>query len=136
MREHVHRLHGNDLISDVEQLKVASLRGRVARDIDDTAGTGIEDDVHHIGMHAGTRWVSDDNVGAPVFRDEVVGENLTHVTGKELCVRDVIDATVNLRILNGFGHIFYSDNLTRLVTCHIVGYGTRSCIEVVDERLF
>ena len=130
MREHVHRLYGNDLIGDVEQLKVAGLCGRVARDIDDTAGTGIEDDVHHIRMHAGTRWVGDDDVGTAVPGDEVVREDLTHVAGKELRVCDVVDAAVDLRVLDGLRHIFDADNFTRL-TRHIVGDGACARVEVV-----
>ena len=64
--EHVYGLHGGYSVEAVEELEVAGLRSGVAGDVYDSAGAGIEDDVHHIRMHAGTRWVGDDDVGTAV----------------------------------------------------------------------
>ena len=90
MREHIDGLHGGDAIISVHVMQVTGLCGRVAADIDDALGGSTQDGLHHVGMHTGTWRVGDDDVRPPVFSDEVIGEDVLHVAGKEQRVRNAV----------------------------------------------
>ena len=90
MREHIDGLHLGDLVACVEQLQVACLGGRVAADIYYALGGGVEYYVYNVGVHAGAWGVGDDDVRTTVLGDEVVGEDVLHVTGIEQGVVDVV----------------------------------------------
>ena len=89
--EHVDWLYGGDFVFDVEELEVACLCGWVAADIDDATWRGIEDDVDDVFVHAGTRWVGDDDIRTAIFVDETVGEDIFHVARKEEGVVDAVE---------------------------------------------
>ena len=85
-------------------------------------------------MHACTRRVGDDYVGATVFGDEAVGENVLHVACVEQCIGDIVHLAVFFCVFNGFGHIFYADDPAGAAG-HEVGYRARPGVEIVDEFL-
>ena len=103
MRKHVHRLHSGYLVVLVEQLQVACLGCRVATDIDDAFGTGEENGIHHIGVHASTWRVGDDYIWPSIGVDELLVEYVLHVASKEKRVVDAIDLGVLSRINDGLG---------------------------------
>ena len=129
--EHIDGLHGHDLILFVEVVQVARLCGGIAGDIDDALGGGAKDGLHHVRVHAGTRRVGDDHVGTAMLSDEVVGEDVLHVTGEEEGVGDAVNLGVHLGILDGLGDIFDADDLFRVLGDE-VGDGARAGVEVVD----
>ena len=131
--EHVDGLYGHDLVVGIEILEIACLGGGVAADVDDAAGSGTEDGLHHVGVHACPWRVGDDDVGTTMTGDEVVGEDVFHVAGVEEGVVDVVQTGVLLGIFDGLGNILDADDLTGL-TGHEVGNGARASVEVVDER--
>ena len=131
MREHIYRLHGYYAILLVEVVQVACLCSRVATDVDDALGGSPQNGLHHIGMHAGTWRVSDNHIGLAVLSDELVGQYILHVAGIEQCVRDAVDFRVDLRILNGFRHVFDANHLAGTAS-HEVGNGACAGVEVVD----
>ena len=130
--EHVDRLHGDHLVGGVEVGQVAGLRGGVATDIDDAARACAEDGLHHVGVHAGTWRVGDEHVGSAVQGDELIGEDVFHVSGKEQGVVDAVDAGVFLGIVDGFGHILDADDLPGL-SCHEIGDGAGAGVEVINQ---
>ena len=92
----------------------------------------IENGFHHVGVHACSRWVGDNDVRAPVLADEVVGQNILHVAGIEQRVADAVNLRIDLGVLNGFGNIFNADNLFRL-TGHEVCNGACARVKVVNQ---
>ena len=133
VREHIDGLDALHLVVFAEQLKVASLCGRVATDIDDALRVGEEDGVDDVLVHAGTRRVGDDDVGLAVLLDEVAVQDVLHVASKELGVLDAVYLRVHLSILDSLGHVLDADDLAGL-PCHEVGDGACARVEVVDER--
>ena len=103
MGEHVDRLDSGNAVIDVEVMEVAGLCGGVARDVDDSLGGSPEDSLHDVGVHAGTRWIGDDHVRTAMFMDEIVGEDVLHVSSIEKGVGNAIDFRVHLRILDCLG---------------------------------
>ena len=132
MWEHIHWLHGCHLVIVVEQLEVARLGGRVAAHIDNALWSGEEDGVDDISVHTGTRWVGDDHVGTSVGIDEILVEDILHVSGKEERVVQTVDLSVLLGIYNGLRHIFNAYDLSCLMR-HKVGDGASASIKVVNQ---
>ena len=91
-----------------------------------------QDGVYHVLVHTGAWWVGDDYVGASVLLDELVVEDVLHVAGVELGVADIVHLRVHLCVLDSLRNVLDADNLARL-TCHEVGDGARTGIEVVDQ---
>ena len=89
--EHIHGLHLDDLILLVQILQVASLRGGIARYINDAVGGCTKNGLHNVGMHTGTWGVGDDDIGASVLGNEVVGEDVLHVSSIEQRVADAVN---------------------------------------------
>ena len=91
MREHINGLHLLNAVCHVKSLQVASLCGRIAADIYYALRVSTQDCPYNIGMHACTRWVGDDDIGASVFGNELVVENVLHIACIELGVGYVVD---------------------------------------------
>ena len=83
MGEHINGLYFGHFVFSVQFLQVAGLGCWVATDVDDTLWSSIEYRLHHIGVHASTGRVGDDDVGPAVFCYEIVGQDVFHVAGKE-----------------------------------------------------
>jgi len=132
VREHVDGLHDADAVVTVKDLQVAGLRRGVTAHVDNALRGGTEDGLHYVRMHAGTRRVGDDDVGATMVADEFVGQDVLHVARIEQGVCNAVDFGVHLGVLDGFRHILYADDLPSL-TGHEVGDGAGAGIEVVDE---
>ena len=133
MWEHVDGLYRYNTIVNIQQLQITSLCGWVARYIDNTFRSRIQNGSYHIGVHAGTWRVSDDDIRTSVLSDEVVCQNILHVACIEQGVGNAVDFRVDFGILNSFWHVFDADNLLG-VLCHEVGNGASTCVKVVDER--
>ena len=131
MWEHVDGLYGNNTIVCIHQLQIASLCGRIARYIDNTLGSRIQNGFHHIGVHAGTWRVSDNDIRTSMFLDEVVCQNILHVASKEQRVGNAVDFRVDFGILNSLWHVLDADNLLG-VLCHEIGNRASTRVEVVD----
>ena len=125
--KHIHRLHGIHAIVGIQVLQVTSLSSRVTTHIDDTLRGSSENSFHDIRMHPCTGRVGDDDIRAPVFCNKIVRQYILHVTGIEQGVLDVVLLGVNLGILDGFRHIFDTDDLASLFR-HEVGNGARTSI--------
>ena len=134
MGEHIHWLDSHHTIGCVEVLKVACLSGWVATHIHDTLGGSPQDGLHHIGVHTSTWGIGDDHIGASVLSDEVVGQDVLHITSIEKGVLDAVQLRVDLGVLDGLRHILDTDHLARLL-CHEVGNGACSRIEVIHQLL-
>ena len=130
--EHIDGLDSGNTVVCVEVVEVTSLRSRVAGDIDDALGSCPENGLHHIWMHTSSGRVSDDHIGTAVLGDEVVGEDILHIAGIEEGVGDAVDLGVDLRILDGLGHVFDADDLTGFL-CNEVGDGASAGVEVIDR---
>ena len=128
--EHVDGLDSGYTVVSVEIVEVTGLCGGVAGDIDDALGSCPEDGLHHIGVHAGTWWVSDDHIGTTVLSDEVIGEDVLHVSGIEEGVGDTVDLGVHLRVLDGLGHVFDADDLTGFL-CYEIGDSASAGVEII-----
>ena len=100
VREHVHGLYTCYLVLLTEQGEVAGLCGRITAHIHNALRGNVQQLFHYLLVHAGTWWVSDDNVGCAVLFDEISGEHLSHVTGKETGVGDAVQLRVLLGIHN------------------------------------
>ena len=131
--EHVDGLDGCDAVVGIEVVQVAGLGGGIARDVDDATGSGIENRLDDIGVHAGTGRIGDDDVRASVLGDKLVGEYVLHIAGIEQGVGDAVDVGVDLGILDGLGDVFDANDLTGL-TGHEIGDGACAGREVVDQR--
>ena len=83
-------------------------------------------------MHASTWRVGDDDIWATVLMDEVFRKDVFHVT----CIEERIVYFINLRIdlcvFYSFWNILNTNNLFGLLGDEI-GYGSRSCIQVVNK---
>ena len=90
MGKHIHGLNGNHLIVSIKVGKVAGLSGRIATHVYYTLGLGPQYGLYHIGMHAGSWWVGDDHIWAPMLGYKVVGEYVLHVAGVEKGVLDAV----------------------------------------------
>ena len=133
MWEHVHRLYDCHMIVHVQRLQVAGLGGRITADVDDAPWGCPEDGLHHVGMHAGTWGVGDDDVRTAMLTDEVVRQDILHVTSIEEGVVDAVQLGIDLRVLDGLRHIFDTDDLLGSLG-HEVGDGARTGVEVVNQR--
>ena len=91
MWKHIDGLYSGDAILHIEQLQVARLCSRVATYIDNAFRLCKQDDVDYILVHAGTRWVGDDNIGTAVLVDEILRKHVLHIAGKEEGVGDAVD---------------------------------------------
>ena len=91
MREHVNRLHLLDAVCHVKSLQVACLGGWIAAYIYYALRVSTQDCLDNVGMHAGTRRVGDDDIGASVLGNELVVENVLHIACIELGVGYVVD---------------------------------------------
>ena len=132
MGEHIDGLDSGYTVVSVEIVEVTGLCGGVAGDIDDALGSCPEDGLHHIGVHTGTWRVSDDHIGTAMLSNEVISEDVLHVTGIKEGIGDAVDLRVHLRVLDGFGHVFDADDLTGLL-CHEIGDGASAGVEIVDQ---
>lgn len=130
--EHIHWLYCHHAIVLVKQLQIACLGGRIATHIDHLARCGKEDDIYHIGMHAGTWRVGDNHIGTTMTLDELAVENVLHVAGIEDGVVYAIELGVDLGILDGLGYIFDAYHQACL-TGYKVGNGAGAGVEVIYE---
>ena len=130
--KHVDGLDGGNTVVGIEVVQVAGLCGRVARDVDDTLGGCPENGFYHIGMHAGTGRIGDDDIRTTMFGDEIVGKDILHVAGIEKGVGDAVDLGVDLRILDGLWDVLDANHLSGLAR-HEIGDGAGAGIEVVDN---
>ena len=129
--EHVDGLDRGDTIIGVEVVEVAGLGGRIARDVDDAPWGSAEDGFHDVRMHASPRRVGDDHIRTAMLGDEVVGEDILHVTGIEKGVRDAVDLGVHLSILDGLWYIFDADDLA-CFPGYEIGDGACTGVKIVD----
>ena len=132
--EHVDRLHLADLVLHVEQLQVASLCGRIAADIDDALWGSIQDGLHHVGVHACSGWVGDDDIWSSMLCNEVVRQDILHVASIEQRVLNAVHLRVDFGVLDGFRHILDANHLTGFLRYEI-GDGASACIQVVDQLI-
>ena len=130
--EHVDGLDSGDTVVHVQVVQVAGLGGRIARDVDNALGGSSEDGLYHVGVHAGTGWVGDDDVRTAVLGNEVVGEDVFHVAGKEQGIVDAVDLGIDFCILDSLGYIFYTNDFAGLAG-HEIGDGAGAGVEVVDD---
>ena len=130
--EHVHRLYCHHFILYIQELQVASLGSRVAADIDDALRLGIQDNIHHIGVHTCTGRVGDDDVGPAMLGNEIGCEDVFHIACIEQGVFNAIDLRIDLGILDGFRYILDANDLASL-TRHEVGNSARTCVEVLYQ---
>ena len=133
MGEHVDGLYLCDIVGRMELLQVTGLSGWVTADIDDTFGCSTENGLHHVGMHAGTRGIGDDDIRTTVLRDKIIGEDILHVAGIEEGVFNAIDLRVDLGILDSLRDIFDTDDLAGFLR-NEVGNGACTGIEIVYQR--
>ena len=89
--EHIYRLYAQHLVLHIKQAEVAGLRGGVTAHVNDALGLSEKDGIDNIIMHAGTRGVSDNDIGTTILVDEFLVENILHVASKEKGVIDAID---------------------------------------------
>ena len=94
MWEHVNGLHGYYLVCRVEEAEVACLCGGIAADVYYAPRTGVENNLYHVRMHAGTWWVGDDDIRASVLLDEGIGKKVFHVA----CIEERVADAVELRV--------------------------------------
>ena len=134
MGEHIYWLNRHYTILGIKILKVACLGGWVATHIHDALGSSPQNGLHHIGVHTSTWWIGDDDIGSSVLSDEVVSQDILHVSGIEEGVLDAVELRVDLGILDGLRHILDTDHLSCLL-CHEVGNGACSRIEVIHQLL-
>ena len=73
-------------------------------------------------MHASTWRVGNDDIGATMFGYKITVEDVLHISCIKQGIVYAVDTRVLTRILNGFGNIFYTDDLSGLM-CHKIGYG-------------
>lgn len=133
MGEHIDGLHGIHTVKRIKKLEVARLGGRVATDIDHTLGSGIEDYLHHIGVHTRTWGVGDDDVRPSVLFYKGIGKDVLHIAGiEEGLVLKPVQACIYLGILDGLGHVFDANDAAG-VARHKVCNGARAGIEVIDK---
>ena len=130
--KHVDGLDGGNTVVGIEVVQVAGLCGRVARDVDDTLGGCPENGFYHIGMHAGTGRIGDDDIRTTMFGDEIVGKDILHVAGIEKGVGDAVDLGVDFCILDGLWDVFDANHLSGLAR-HEIGDGAGAGIEIVDN---
>lgn len=90
MGEHIDRLNLYYSIVCIQLLQVTSLCGRVTGHIDDTLWGSPEDCLDDVRMHACTGWVCDDDVWTTMLGDEIICQDVLHVTSKEQGVVDMI----------------------------------------------
>ena len=132
VRKHVDRLHRHHFVSRVQQLQVTGLGGWVAADVDDFLGADLQQLLHYLLGHARTGRVGDDEVGATVALDEVVGEHLGHVASIECAVGDAVEFGVHLGVVDGGLHVFDADYFLHEAR-EILGDGARARVEVVHQ---
>ena len=132
MREHIDRLYLLDGIFHGEQAQVACLCRRVAAHINDTFRLGKEDRVDHVVMHAGTGRVCDDNIRTAVLVDEILCQDVFHVSGIEQCIFDLVQCGVDFGVFDCFGHIFDADHFLCLAGDE-VGDRAGSGLQVVNH---
>ena len=132
MGEHVDRSEGLDRIFPVEHFEVACLCGRVATDVNDGAGMGVEDGTDDVSVHAGTGRVGDDDVGTSVAVNKFGVEEVFHVSGQKFDVFDMVERGIDLGVFDGFGYVFNADDFAGLAG-YEVGNGARSGVPVEDE---
>ena len=113
-------------------MQVAGLSSRITTDVDDALRSSTQDGLHHVGVHACSWRVGDDDIGTAVLLDECIVEDVFHIASIKECVRNAVDCRIYLSILDGLRHILYTDDLTGL-TSHEIGDGARARIEVVNQ---
>ena len=86
MRKHVDGLHGFDGVLAVEQRQIARLSSRIATHIYYGAGSGVENHVDYILVHACPGRVDNHHFRTPVFSDKFIRKDVLHIAGKEFGV--------------------------------------------------
>ena len=132
LRKHIHRPHSSNLVFLTQNLKVASLGGRIAADINHSFRRGFKYHVRNIRMDSCPRWVEDYDVRTSVFCDEIFCQNILHVSSKESTILYAVVFCVHLCVLNSLRHIFYADDLCCLARDEL-GYGSGPGVEVIDN---
>jgi len=70
VREHIYRLYFEYSVSTLnEESGIASLRGRIATNVDNTRGSCTQKGFNYIGMHPGSRGIRNYHVGGPLTGD-------------------------------------------------------------------
>ena len=112
MWEHIYcaRLSHVVLTRCRQELQVTRLRGGIATDIHDTAGSRSQDRANDIFMHPCTWWVGDDDIGSPMLLDKLGGEYILHIASIEECVVDLVDSAVDASIIDGLGDILNAND--------------------------
>lgn len=111
MGEHVYGLNGHYVVTFGENREIASLRGRVAADIDDSFRSGPQYDLGNVRMDAGTRGIKDDDLRAAVFCYERLVKHILHIPGKELAIVYVIGTCVDFGVFYSLRNVFYAYDL-------------------------
>lgn len=132
MREHIYRLYGSYLIFGIEQLKVAGLSSRITADVDDTLGLSKQNHIDYIIVHTCTWRIGNNHIRTSVLVDEILRQDILHITGIEQRIVDTVYLRIDLCIFYSLGDIFYTDDLTCL-TRNEVGNSTRTGIKVVYQ---
>ena len=86
VREHIHRLNLEDCEVAAEDFQIPCLAGRVAAHLNNLLWRSVQNNLGHRRMDTGSRRIQDYNIRSSVLFDEVVAENIFHVSGKEFGV--------------------------------------------------
>ena len=129
LRKHIHRPHSSNFVFLAQNLEIASLGGRIATDINHSFRRGFKYHFSYIGMDSCPRRVKDYDIRTSVFCDEIFCQNILHVSSKESAVLYAVVFCVQLCVLNGFRHIFNTDDLCCLARDEL-GDGSGAGIEV------
>ena len=115
-----------------QQSQIASLCGWIATDINYLLGRSKEDGIDHTLVHAGSGRIRNDDIRTSMLFDEVIGQDVFHISCIEEGIFDPVQTAVRTGILYGFGHVFDTDYPTGLSGYEI---GDRPCtgIEVVNQ---
>ena len=132
MWEHIHGLNLLYAICHIKGLQVACLSSRIAANVYNALWVSTQYGLYYIWVHSGTWWVGNDNNSTSMLGNKLVVKDVFHIACIELGVVDIVYLRVYLCILYCLRHILDTYNLTSL-TSHKVGYGSSSCIKVVEQ---
>ena len=94
VREHVYGLHLRYPVFFIKQGQVAGLRSRVAAHIHYGGRFDFKNFTDQLFVHAGTRRVGNDHIGATVLRKETVVAYVNHVAAGKVAVFDAVEQCV------------------------------------------
>ncbi len=134
MWEHIYRLHGHHLESSIEQLQVSRLCSRITTYIDQALRACIKNDIYYIGVHSCTWRIRHNDIWLSMLFDEVISENVFHISRKERSVLNFVDLAVYLCVFDGLLDILYAND-TLCLTCDEVRYRARTRVKIIKQRL-